>query len=615
MEVLLSRGANVSKNPSKSTLLHLAAGSGDGRIVRLLLQYGADFQARNWMGRTPALVVLNLGLAGSASSADAFSNSDLLGPELELVEDNKFVSPAIEEAIRCRDLEKLKYLLQNGCSLEGSCSCGCSPLLVALTVAGKEVSHLIAEAGVSLGGVVVCPIPRPTAGFTPLNLAALYGDEQLLEKIIEIGQSNSVQSVHPLHIAAYNGYPACVRILLSHGFDGQCGVNDKTSLEKPLFYQEARMLSCKDGRMSIVQDICGTSLHYASLRGHIDVITELLLFGADLDAQDKDGCTPLHLATRCGHNQTCDLLVSAGASVLSRDHEGLSPIHYAIQKGYHYIVEIMIKQSVSSDSLLQHVGNLLDFACFYSNAETIEILIAAGMKIDSIDIYGSPALFSAISNAALTEEFKIKLLQGAENPYVYQTLSSESLLTNLCIESLLLTTRELLKRVPKDKIYQYINYISIFGTALYCAAGSREQSLKIAELLIDHGAELELIKPSHGTPLMGACYFGYYDMVVLLLKNGARTTCNKRDGTQMTAVEEARHHPDIVSLLKNFEQKGVEALNEPRPVLLANMVKVEGCMNRIAEEEEQGEDMEKEECEESGEDEALENDISEKDKE
>ncbi|CCD48914.1 hypothetical protein ACHAPF_008922 [Botrytis cinerea] len=159
-------------------------------------------------------------------------------------------------------------------------------------------------------------------------------------------------------------------------------------------------------------------------------------------------------------------------------------------------------------------------------------------------------------------------------------------------------------------MYQYINYISIYGTALYCTAvRSVKQNLKIAELLIDHGAELEVIKPSHGTPLMGA-----------------RTTCNKRDGTQMTAVEEARHHPDIVSLLKNFEQKDIEALNELKPVLLANMVKVEGFMNRIAGEEEQGEDQEKhtkkneednkkEECEKSGSDEGGENIIFEKDKE
>ncbi|TGO46015.1 hypothetical protein BCON_0350g00110 [Botryotinia convoluta] len=383
--------------------------------------------------------------------------------------------------------------------------------------------------------------------------------------------------------------------------------------------------------MTIIQDICRTPLHYASLRCHIDAITELLRFGADLDAQDKSGCTPLHLAALCGHNLACDLLVSAGASVLSRDHENLSPIHCAIRKGYHRIVDVMMKQSVSYDILLQDGGNLLAYASRFGNAEMIEILIAAGMNINLTDSDEWPAFLSAMLNQALTEEFRIKLLTDVDN--LYQTPRSESLLAILCLSSLLLATRgcdiilivvaiisgnttrtltwhRLLRRVPKDKVYQYVNYISIYGTALYrTAAKSREQNLTIAELPVGHGAELEIIKWSHGTPLMGA-----------------RITCNKRDGTQMTAVEEARYHPDIVSLLKSFDEKGVEALNEPRPALLANMVKVEECMNRIVEDEEQGKYQEKdekrhekekkkEECEKICEDEGRENDIFEKDKE
>ncbi|KAF7902945.1 hypothetical protein EAF00_002847 [Botryotinia globosa] len=604
MEVLLSRGADFSKSPSKTTLLHLAAATGDEPAVRLLLQYGADTQARDYMGRTPASVAFDLGhksivnilkcnFSGSSSSLKAFSVGSVLDPELELVRDGKFVSAAIEEAIRCQDVGTLKSLLKNGHSLEGSCYCGCSPLLVALTVAGKEISILLAEAGASLDGVVVCPIPRRTAGFTPLHLAALYGNEQLLEIIIETGQPESIQSVHPLHISAHNGHSACVRILLSHAFDGQCGVNDKRSQTEPPCLQEASMRSFKDGKIHIVEEIRGTSLHYASLGGHIDVMTELLRFGADLNARDRTGSTPLHIAARCGYKQACDLLLSAGASVLSRDNENRSPIHCAVRKGYHHIVKIMMKQLASSDILLHDGDNLLKYACICGNSETIEALISAGLNISLTYDDEWPAFFIAMRNRTLTEEFRIKLLANVDN--LHQTPETGSLLIILCFESLLLVVRELLRKVPKDELYQYVNYISANGTALYrTAATAREQSLKIAELLIDHGAELEITKPSHGTPLMVACYYGYYDMVALLLKKGARITCNKQDGTQMTAVQEARHHLDIVTLLKNFEDKGVEALNEPRTAILANMVRVEECMNRISEEEEQEEDREKE---------------------
>ncbi|TGO09356.1 hypothetical protein BTUL_0168g00030 [Botrytis tulipae] len=542
------------------TPLHIASFEGNETVLHYALDLGnnVDINLAAKFGTTPLFFAVTIWMG--------------LDPELELVQGDNFVSPAIEEAIRCRDLGTLKRLLQNGYSLEGSCYCGCSPLLVALTVAGKEISHLLAEAGASLDGVVVCPIPRPTAGCTPLHLAALYGDEQLLEKFVDVEQSNSVQSVHPLHIAAYSGNSSCIRKLLSRDFDGKCGVNDKTSLAEPLSHQQARMLTYKDGEASIIEDICGTSLHYASWRGHMDVMAELLRFGADLDAQDASGYTPLNLAAIHGHHQACDLLISAGASVLSRDYKNHCPIHCAIHKKHHRIVEIMTKELVIFDILFEDGDNLLDYACSYGNAETIEILIAAGMNINSTDNYEWPALFSAILNEFLTEEFQIKLIAGADDPY--QTSRSESLLTLLCSRCLLLATRYLLERLCKENIQQYVNYVSIGSTALYCtAANSQERSLKLAELLIEHGAELEIIKPSHGTPLMGACYHGCYDMVALLLRKGAITTCNKRDGTQMTAVEEARHHPDIVSLLKNFEERGIEALNEPRPARIANIMK------------------------------------------
>ncbi|TGO81945.1 hypothetical protein BPOR_0964g00030 [Botrytis porri] len=396
----------------------------------------------------------------------------------------------------------------------------------------------------------------------------------------------------------------------------------KSSFTNPRCFEEAQIVSNEN---HVAKDIGGTALHYASFQGHLNTMKELLKAGADLHAQNRWGETPLHVAAEDGQYQACQLLISAGANVLSRDFEKLCPIHNAIWGEYPQIVEVMVKELVRSDILCEDGSDLLAYACRFGNAETVEILVTAGMNINPTYNDELPTPFSAMFNQTLTEEFRIKLIADVDNPY--QTLGSGILLTILCKKFLLLVARELLRRVPKDIIYQYVNYVSIYETALYCtAAKSREQNLQIAKLLTDHGAELEVIKPSHGAPLMGACYYGYYDMVVLLLEKGARNTCNKHYGTHMTAVEEARHHPDKVALLKNFEEKDIEALNEPRTALFAKMVKVEECLNRISKENEQEKDQEKEEkrneegkemeeCEKSGEDEGRENNIFEKDKE
>ncbi|QSZ37582.1 hypothetical protein DSL72_008680 [Monilinia vaccinii-corymbosi] len=142
-----------------------------------------------------------------------------------------------------------------------------------------------------------------------------------------------------------------------------------------------------------------------------------------------------------------------------------------------------------------------------------------------------------------------------------------------------------LERLPKELIPTYVNHVSEWGTPLYRAAiQPLKAHLRMMELLLNHGADLEIGKPSHGTPLMGACSFGCYESVKLLLRKGAKTTCKNSDGTEVTAVEEAKHYPDTVSLIRNFEERGIEALDEPRPVFVADMTKVEGFMKRIAEE-------------------------------
>ncbi|TGO80148.1 hypothetical protein BELL_0014g00180 [Botrytis elliptica] len=481
-ELLLSEGAatNVIYGPRKLTPLHLAVAGGNELIVETLLQYGADVQARDGAGLTPATLawdlkyesiaeILNETLAKLLISAPICPNNNISAAETDIVDGNTYVSVAIEDAIIRQDLSTLKYLVQNGDSIEGTCFCGCSPLLEAFVrSSSREIIHYLLDNGASLTGVVTCTEQLPTSGFTPLHYAALLGDEQIMEKILTLGKPTPQQKVHPLNIAAYNGHLECVRLLLSYELGNKCGIDMKSCITSPRCFEEAQIVSNED---HVAKDIGGTALHYASFQGHLNTMKELLKAGADPNARNRWGETPLHVTAGHGRYQACQVLLSAGANMLSRDHENHCPIHCAVQKEHHHIVEIMIKQSASSDI---------------------------------IHLYGN------------------------------------------------------------------------------------------------HGAELEIIKPSHGTPLMGACYYGCYDMVALLLRKGAKTTCNKHDGTQMTAVEEARHHPDIVALLKKFEDKGVEALNEPRPALLANMVRVEECMNRISKEEEQEEEGEREEIKEEG---------------
>jgi len=56
-----------------------------------------------------------------------------------------------------------------------------------------------------------------------------------------------------------------------------------------------------------------TPIHWASHRGHLDVVRELLARGAVVDAAQDDGWTPLITASYCGHIEVVRALLAAGA--------------------------------------------------------------------------------------------------------------------------------------------------------------------------------------------------------------------------------------------------------------------------------------------------------------
>lgn len=68
-----------------------------------------------------------------------------------------------------------------------------------------------------------------------------------------------------------------------------------------------------------------TMLHWASDRGHSDIIEILLARGANINAQDNMKQTALHYACSCNHVEAVRLLVSRNADTQLEDEDGLRP--------------------------------------------------------------------------------------------------------------------------------------------------------------------------------------------------------------------------------------------------------------------------------------------------
>ena len=101
-----------------------------------------------------------------------------------------------------------------------------------------------------------------------------------------------------------------------------------------------------------------TALHIAAEKGYNEMVTMLLIRGADMYAAGDQfySLTPLHLACIQGHTEVTRILVKRGAdvAVLSGFHDK-NPLHLACEHGHKECVEIILSKNIDLDLCGNHV--------------------------------------------------------------------------------------------------------------------------------------------------------------------------------------------------------------------------------------------------------------------
>jgi ankyrin repeat protein len=207
------------------------------------------------------------------------------------------------QAAKDGDVEALKRLAKEDAAvLLSTWSSGETPLMAAL-----YRKHDAAVAWLAASGV-------------PLDIfaAAALGRVDLLDSFVGSGSADvntySYDGWTPLHLAAFFGQRPAVERLLTAGA-GLDAVSRNALLNTPL--------------------------HAAVAGGYVEVSLLLIESAADVNAVDAGGHTPLHIAAEAGYVPVAQALLAHGASAHVVDAEDRTPLSRAAARGHTEIVDLI----------------------------------------------------------------------------------------------------------------------------------------------------------------------------------------------------------------------------------------------------------------------------------
>ncbi|CVK99035.1 uncharacterized protein FPRN_03874 [Fusarium proliferatum] len=189
-------------------------------------------------------------------------------------------------------------------------------------------------------------------GDTPLHLAAILGDVEIVQSLLDYGAdvdshiSNRYGYI-PLALAVRYGKESTYMRLLERGAVDVCGENSRTALIEAACVGDLALIEelIKKGANVGFPDVNGqTALMEASGRGYIQIVELLLRNQSYLDHQDHKGDTALLKACIGDHADIIELLIVANARPDIENNEGDTALDYCTK----YCREDSIKRLLHS---------------------------------------------------------------------------------------------------------------------------------------------------------------------------------------------------------------------------------------------------------------------------
>ncbi len=401
------------------------------------------------------------------------------------------------------------------------------------------------------------PIPAAPASEAPLSRSSSTSSTSSSSTVPPLQPSALTRTIishtnkhgsTALSLAAANGHPACVRLLLLHGADpNSADTHGDTALIEAALNGHSRVVKHLLGAKADTNYIGDplTPLTAAAVHGHRDILFALLEAGATVNGKDKHGSTALIRAAQVGDEACARVLLAAGAEVNMLGESGTTALIAACARGYAGIAEMLLQHRASVnlrgeggttallhasdkghsacvDLLLRHkalteVGNVhghtpLIRALYWNNnvwanQAVLSLLVDAGANVNAVAEHGNTALHIA---AFRGHQHAVEQLLRAKAKVDHQNSEGATPLTRAAAWGNLETMEALIAGGADVNIRDKLG-----RTALIHAASLNR--LDAVRLLLDNGANPEL-KGNNGKSALDAAMEKNFEQVIALLQ-------------------------------------------------------------------------------------------------
>ncbi|KAG4441778.1 hypothetical protein IFR05_002769 [Cadophora sp. M221] len=496
------------------TPLHLAAVVSHIASMSILIQYGADVNAKAIVGNTPLHFAAERGAISSArhlvdnGALANLENEDGMMPWM-IAEQKKHTELKFALEIAARHVAQVQ-------KKDGECT----ELVVA-----NNVDH-------PNDGPVNMPIfatlfriaPAESKPSTLLDAINSGTDTDVVAFLVTGSDPNAVigkEEEAPLHVACHRGYTAVVELLLDYG-----------------------------AFIDVEDDSQNQPLHCAASDGRLDVVRVLIDHGANLTARNKDMQIPLHLAAENGYLDVVKMLLKASTAVVLtigadgkvidddskpygmsphlelRDREGFTILLASLYGENTEIADFLIKEGANVHAVDVCGCGALFYASDFSDKTIIELLLSHCLDINQAAPGGSTPLCRLAARRKSHEETTALASFFIENGATVSPRPRHNIspLVFACEAGNASLVKELMKRMTMEEI----NMRTVtLGAPIYTAAfrGRAE----VVKVMLEAGVDFETTHYGE-TPFEAAVREGHRDVVAVFKAFFCRSEGNDRGG-------------------------------------------------------------------------------------